>query len=196
MFDILVDQPRKRLYACLIMIGIILELVLLLDLLFAFDVLRSSTFTELLDLQSQNGLSFYSYFFFSCLSSGAAYASFSLGSILTYAGLILQALSIWDWLLVIALVFLFMSHRSAPSKVTLCILAGFFMIRLLVLAGISGFLISAMHTNSAGTVLNRIQISSIAMIFFLVFGMLGNGYWTVRLIRKNYLELFKEKDSL
>lgn len=58
MFDILVDHPKKRLYGCLMMIGFVLEVTLLFDLVFGFDVLRAPTFNELLNLQNQNELSF------------------------------------------------------------------------------------------------------------------------------------------
>ena len=193
MFDILVDHQKKRLYACFILIGMILELVLWFDLRFAFDVLRSSSFTDLLNLQTQNGLSFYSYFFFSCVTSGVVYTALSIQTIFSYFALIIQAFTIWDWMLVVSMIFLMMSHRSALSKVTLCILIGFFVGRLLLLSGISLFLISGMQTNSAGTVLNRIELSSIIMIFSLSFAMIGNGYWIINLFKTKYLVLFKER---
>lgn len=195
MFDILVDQPKKRLYLSLIIVGLILELVLLLDLFFAVDVLKATTFTELLDLQYRNDQSFYSYFFFSALSSGTAYASFSLDTFLDYVVLVLKAFSMWDWLLISALVFLQISHHSRQSKISLCLLGVFFIFRFVVLIGLSAFLISAMNANSAGAVLNRIQTSGILLIFILSFALVGNGYRTFHLIRKDYLPLFKENDS-
>lgn len=176
-------------------VAFVLELVLLLDLLFGFDVLKATTFTELLNLQTMNDQSFYSYFFFSCLSSGVAYLSFSFFTLISYLKLIFQAFSFFDWVLITAFVFLCISHRTKQSKVSFCILSGYFIMRFLILFGISIYLIQAMDANSATAVLSRIQISSIFLIFIHALVFIGNGVWLVRLIKDCYLKQFNENDS-
>lgn len=195
MFDVLVDESKKRLYLFLIIACLILELVILLDLCFAVDVINARSFTDLLDLQYGNEQSFYSYFFFSCLGSDILYTSFSLTQLLTTVGLVIRSFSLLDWLLLVILTGLIISHRSARSKVSLCLIGGFFLLRLLLLGGITTYLLMAVQTNSAIEILSRIHLSGIVLLLVQILCLVINTYWCWLLMNKNYLPLFTKNDS-
>lgn len=190
MFDILVDTPKKR--SCIVSICLlfVLSLVLLADLFFGFDVLKASSFNHLLNLTGQNTQSFFSYFFFSVLKSQAVFLQFSFSTILSFFMIIISSFSIWDWLLAVGLCGLIMSHHSQVSKITLCILAFYFIFRLILLGGISIYLLQVLASNNAALILNRIQLSAIMMVISHVLALVGDLWFLVSIIRNEYLKLF------
>ena len=190
MFDILVDTPKKRVYGVAIVLLFSLSIVLLLDLMFGFEVLKAPSFNQLLQLHTQSQRGFLAYFFNSCLSSGAAYLSFSFSTVLTYLSLIAKSFSFWDWLLMSGLWFFILSHHSHISKIMLCVLGAYFGGRLLLLGGIVAYLLQVLATNNAAAILNGIQLASIMLVFIHVLALVANLVFLVKVVKNEYLRLF------
>ncbi len=174
MFDILVDTPKKRVYGVAIVLLFSLSIVLLLDLMFGFEVLKAPSFNQLLQLHTQSQRGFLAYFFNSCLSSGAAYLSFSFSTVLTYLSLIAKSFSFWDWLLMSGLWFFILSHNG----------------RILLLGGIVAYLLQVLATNNAAAILNGIQLASIMLVFIHVLALVANLVFLVKVVKNEYLRLF------
>lgn len=192
MFDILVDTAKKRLGLMLIFTFSLVEIGLLADLLFGLEVLKSSQFSQLIALAQTHQDSFYAYFFFSCLSSGVAYLDFTITTGFRYLILIFKAFSLLDWVLLLVLLALFISHHSKLSKIALCWLGGYWFLRLLILGGISFYLLEALNAQNATVALARIQTSSIFLVFSHAFALAMNTYGLYQLIKKHYLTTFEK----
>lgn len=188
MFDVLFSTPKKRLVCSLVFLSFCLELCLSFDLIFAVQVLQSNGFSELLQLQNNN--SFFSYFYFSVLSSGILNQDFSILSIFHYLSLFLRAFSLFDWILVSGFVFLLISHRSYLAKVTMCLLGLYFVGQLLVLGGTSFSLIRVMNTNNANMALAWIDTCALILLIGQGIYLILNTLWMYKLIVKEYLPLF------
>lgn len=64
MFDLLVDNKKKRRYLTMILLFTFLEIALILDTAFSIDVFKAGDFTGLLALNGKHSQSFLAYSFF------------------------------------------------------------------------------------------------------------------------------------
>ena len=102
--------------------------------------------------------------------------------------------SFCDWLSIIGMVGLMLSHKHKMSKAMLGIQMGYFTIRIVLILGMVVFLYPTLVSNNATLALSRIYVVSIALfVIHLIFLALMLGF-LINIVKLFYLPLFEETD--
>jgi len=194
-FDVLVDHPKKRFYLLMMLFCCFVIGSIIFDLMFGWQVIGATSFASLVEIVGAHPNSYFGFFFYTLITSPALYSPdviYLLGQILY--GLVIS-LNFFDWMTVLGIGGLLMSHKNKMSRITLAIQFIYFVLRFIVLLGMVFFLYPAMLANSATVLLSRIHLIAIVLfIIFMVFLIFMVGY-LLNILKLFYLPLFEEVDN-
>ena len=195
MFDVLVDQPKKRFYLlmtffCLFIIG-----SACFDVVFAIGILCANGFSEMIEVCAMNQNSFFAYFFYTLLSSPALYSNDVLFIVFQMLNAFLISNNFCDWLTILGMVGLGFSHKNKMSKTTFGIQLGYFGLRFIITIFMVLFLYPTLMYNNATLALTRIHIVSYVVVGASSILILLTLIYLINIIKLFYLPLFEKVDD-
>ena len=64
MFDVLVDHPKKRYYLVITILCLFLMGSMIFDIIFGWDIMHASSYSDLLEIIGSHPNSYFGYFFY------------------------------------------------------------------------------------------------------------------------------------
>ncbi len=185
MFDILVDTPRKRLGWFLLLMIFLVVVSLTFDLVFCVKILKTPDYASLLNGDWHEAQSFFSCFYYELTSS---FPLLEARPVSTITKLILRSFSFFDWILMVGLWGMILSHRAHLTRLTLCYLGGYFVSSLVLSLFGAGYLLKAVFANSASLFLSRVHILAGVLAAFCVIYIVIGIVWGIRVWKRTLRE--------
>lgn len=194
MFDVLVDHPKKRYFLLIAFFVGCLICSMMFDLLFGWEIFCADSFNDLITVINQHPNSFYGYFFYSLITSPVLYSPDTIYVLIQTIYFLFASLNVFDWLTVLGMLGLIVSHKHKMSKLTLALQIGYLFIRTVLLIIMIVFLYQAFAINSANMALERIHITAMIMLILDGIAFVICGSYLFNIIKLFYLPLFKNAD--
>lgn len=192
MFDVLVDHPKKRYYLLITILCLFLMGSMIFDIIFGWDIMHASSFSDLLEIIGSHPNSYFGYFFYQIVTSPALYSNDSLYLLSQILLTFIISFNFCDWISIVGMVGLSFSHKHKMSKAMLGIQLGYFTIRMVLILGMVVFLYPTLVSNNATLALTRIYVVSIALfVIHLIFLALLLGF-VINIVKLFYLPLFED----
>lgn len=194
MFDVLLDHPKKRYFLLIAFFCGCLLGSMVFDLLFGWEIYNAGSFNDLISIINQHPNSFYGYFFYSLITSPVLYSMDILYVLAQTLYYLFASLNVFDWLTILGIVGLMISHKHKMSKLTLAFQIGYLFLRTVLLIIMVIFLYQAFIINNATMVLERIHLVSMLMlgIHGVLFVICGS--YLFNIIKLFYIPLFENAD--
>ena len=193
MFDILVDQPKKRFYLLMMMFSLCIVGSIVFDGMFAFAISKADSFSQLMDIVTQHPNSYFGYFFYSLVTSPALYSADVIYLIFQIGFMLVGSLNCFDWLTVIGMTGLAISHKHKMSRLTLLVQICYFVVRIMAIIVMVLYLYPGMMSNMATLLLSRIHLVSIVMVVMQIALLIFMVGYLINIIKLFYLPLFEEE---
>lgn len=193
MFDVLVDQPKKRFYLLMMMFSLCMIGSITFDGMFAFAISKADSFSQLMDIVTQHPNSYFGYFFYSLVTSPALYSADVIYLIFQIGFMLVGSLNCFDWLTVIGMTGLAISHKHKMSRLTLLVQICYFVVRIMAIIVMVLYLYPGMMSNMATLLLSRIHLVSIVMFVMQIVLLIFMVGYLINIIKLFYLPLFEEE---
>ena len=193
MFDVLVDQPKKRFYLLMMMFSLCIVGSIVFDGTFAFAISKADSFSQLMDIVTQHPNSYFGYFFYSLVTSPALYSADVIYLIFQIGVMLVGSLNCFDWLTVIGMTGLAISHKHKMSRLTLLVQICYFVVRIMAIIVMVLYLYPGMMSNMATLLLSRIHLVSIVMFVMQIALLIFMVGYLINIIKLFYLPLFEEE---
>ena len=193
MFDVLVDQPKKRFYLLMMMFSLCIVGSIVFDGMFAFAISKADSFSQLMDIVTQHPNSYFGYFFYSLVTSPALYSADVIYLIFQIGFMLVGSLNCFDWLTVIGMTGLAISHKHKMSRLTLLVQICYFVVRIMAIIVMVLYLYPGMMSNMATLLLSRIHLVSIVMVVMQIALLIFMVGYLINIIKLFYLPLFEEE---
>ena len=193
MFDVLVDQPKKRFYLLMMMFSLCIVGSIVFDGMFAFAISKADSFSQLMDIVTQHPNSYFGYFFYSLVTSPALYSADVIYLIFQIGFMLVGSLNCFDWLTVIGMTGLAISHKHKMSRLTLLVQICYFVVRIMAIIVMVLYLYPGMMSNMATLLLSRIHLVSIVMFVMQIALLIFMVGYLINIIKLFYLPLFEEE---
>ena len=193
MFDVLVDQPKKRFYLLMMMFSLCIVGSIVFDGMFAFAISKADSFSQLMDIVTQHPNSYFGYFFYSLVTSPALYSADVIYLIFQIGFMLVGSLNCFDWLTVIGMTGLAISHKHKMSRLTLLVQICYFVVRIMAIIVMVLYLYPGMMSNMATLLLSRIHLVSIVMFVMQIVLLIFMVGYLINIIKLFYLPLFEEE---
>lgn len=195
MFDVLLDQPKKRYYLLIALMVVCILMSMIFDIRFGMDVVKAGGFNELMDLLVYHPNSFYGYFFYTLVTSPALYSMNVFVIVLQVIYGFIVSFNVFDWITLISMVGLIISHHNKMSRLTLGIQSGYLVVRCLMIMLMVLFIYPVFIGNNATAILSRIHLVSIVLVSVHIILFIVLTVYLISIIKLFYLPEFKKADD-